>query len=721
MKLPYLRVASGAKRERTVGQWGGLDERLIIEENCFHAMKNMSTRYFPAIATRLPRGESGKAFAGEPLAMAFKNGTIYTVAYWLKFDGTWKYTTSLFKDEQEVLELPEGGNHQRQIVGMGAYLCIFPDKAIYNTNSGEVSYMDATFAPSGTVTFEEVSTDSVFCKITAAGIDDVIKAHDGVTFYGVNDDAFLTEGKPATKVVTETGSDYIIVTAPIQETFSGNVTIKGNVDGDANVITLREVDSKFKPGDVVTITGSKDPDLNFQKITVKRNDKLPSGKFLHLVGTFPEKSYTQSVTITFSPYYSGSNLTRIYAEDLGDTFHEDDVVVIAGCSGSAVRYNGSFQVRQAGTNYILIDGALTDNILQASGITITRTHAVIEPVTIKRNSFTKTSGVQIKRESQDFDYVCEHDNRLWACNSSNHEIYASKLGDPTNWSCFEGISTDSYVATIGSDGVFTGCISYMGQVLFFKEDAIHMLYGNRPSNYQLSEMHMPGVKAGCSESLTIVDETLYYIGRNGVYRFNGAAPEKISEEITDILSSGIGATQDGKLYLSCVKGGERGGNAALLVYDPKHHVWTAEDDLNIQMMADNDNKIYFIEFDPEDLGIRLMSGDSDETIDWMIESGDLRESSLDLKWIGKLKFSLWLDADAEANIYLSYDEDPLWHRAGTVHSVTAKTYPIPIIPQRCSRFRWKMEGKGGMKLLAMAVDVEGGSEISGSIQSWFRR
>lgn len=31
-----------------------------------------------------------------------------------------------------------------------------------------------------------------------------------------------------------------------------------------------------------------------------------------------------------------------------------------------------------------------------------------------------------------------------------------------NWNCFEGIATDSYAASVGSDGDFTGCIGHMG-------------------------------------------------------------------------------------------------------------------------------------------------------------------------------------------------------------------------------------------------------------------
>lgn len=687
-----------------MGQWGGLDQRLVIDENAFSDMRNMSTRYFPAIATREPRSSSFRSIA-TPRGMAFKNAHLFyisgTQCYWMgnPIDG---------------MTVTEG---DKQIVSMGAYIIVFPDKLIFNSHTGEVTGIDATYTQSGSITFDELSTDSVFCKITAAGIDGTVKKGDGVTFYGINDDAFLVDGQPATKVVTEVGSGYIVVTAPIQETFTGKVKVHASNDNGETVVTLQPVTSKFKPGDLVTISGSKDPDLNFEKIEVKRNDILPTGQYLHLRGTFPAKNYTQSRTIIFSAYYTGSNLTRIYADDLGSIFSEDDVVTIAGCTGSAAAYNGAnIRIRQAGTNYILVDGTLASEITQPSGITITRTSAWIEPVTIKRNQFTRAAGVSIKRESQSFDYVCEHDNRLWACNNANHEIYASKLGDPTNWQCYEGISTDSYTVTIGSDGDFTGCCSYMGQVLFFKEQTIHMLYGNKPSNYQLSEMHMPGVRSGCAGSIAVVDQTLYYVGRGGVYRFDGASPQKISDQITMDITQAVACQQGGKYYVSFYR--EDAAEYCLLVYDPRYQIWMREDTTQFQFAAYEDGKLYYIDGANQ---LRTVTGDGAGEISWRIVSGDLRESSLDQKWIGKAKFNLWLDAGAEANIYFQFDEDPIWHRAATIHSVTSKTYTVPIVPQRCSRFRWRMEGKGQMKLLAMGISVERGSEINGNLQSWFRR
>ena len=692
MRLPFLRAAVG-KTQRTVGQWGGIDERLIINDSSLSKMKNMSTRFFPAIGTRLPRGVSQRTIAN-PHGLYHKNGL-----FWIS--GTQCYYNGNAISGMTVT------NGDKQIVGMGAYICVFPDKKIYNTKTGAVTAVDASYTQSGTITFAELSSDSAFCKITASGIQNTFKQYDGVQIAGVNDKAFLVDGKAATKVISEIGTNYIVVSAVIQNAWTGKA--KFTASSGSTKIEGIGINDNFSTNDVIKTVGCKDDALNLSGKTVTSKGT----NFIIINQAFPAKNFTQSGTVTFSPYYSGSNLTRIYCASMGDKFSEGDIVTIAGCTGGASSYNGSKTVRGAGTGYILVDGTLSSNITQASGITINRTAFEQTGVTVKRTSFTRTSGITIKRQSQSFDYVCEHDNRLWACSSANHEIYASKLGDPTNWNCYEGISTDSYTVTVGSDGDFTGCASHMGYVLFFKEQSISVMYGNKPSNFQLSQRQMPGVRAGCNRSLCVVNETLYYVGRDGVYQYDGAAPKKISDNIVSTLTEAVASQQDGKLYISCLKGGSR----SLLVYDPRYQIWSAEDNTRFRFAAYGEGILYYIDGSN---ALRTITGDDSPVIDWSLESGDLRENSLNQKWISKAQFNLWLDSGSEANIYFQFDDDPLWHRAWTVHSVVNKTYNIPIVPQRCSRFRWKIEGKGQAKLLAMGITVEGGSEINGNIQSWFR-
>lgn len=691
MRLPPISSYPN-KRQRTVGTFKGLNENLVTTPAEFSRMQNVSDRFYPAIATRAPRGTTLRSFS-KPNGLYYKNHLFY-------IDGT-----TCYYDGSAVSGLTVT-NGRKQIVGMGAYIIIFPDKKIFNTATGEITAIEAAYTQSGTITFQELSTDSVYTKITATGIQNAVKQYDGVEIAGVNDDSFKLDGKPVTKTITEIGTNYIVVTASIQNSWTGDAEILAS--GSNTRINGTGIHEKFKVNDRAKVIGCSDTALNVTDKTVT----AVGTNYIILSGSFPTKSFTQSGTMTFEYYFQGSDKTKISGGNLGTLFSPGDVVTIAGCSNN--RYNGQKVIQQAGTNYILVDGTLTESFEQASGITITRTKAKADDIIVKRTAFTQASGITVRRKSPDMDFVCEHNNRLWGCNSLTHEVYASKLGDPTNWNCYEGLSTDSYTVTVGSDGDFTGCISHSGYVLFFKENSIHVMFGAKPANFQLNSRQAPGVRKGCEDSLQVVAETLFYVGRNGVYAYDGAIPLKISNNITEELTNAAAGQQDGRYYLSCLKGGKQ----TLLTYDPKYQIWDVEDDTKFDFAAYGDGILYYIDGNKK---LLTVTGNSTDQIQWMIESGDLTESALNEKYISKAQFNFLLSEGAEANIYFKYDDDPLWEKKGTIYSTKQTTYTLPIIARRCNKFRWKMEGKGQMKLLAMAINIEGGSEFNGSIQPWKRR
>ena len=237
-----------------------------------------------------------------------------------------------------------------------------------------------------------------------------------------------------------------------------------------------------------------------------------------------EVSWSQTGQATFEPLQEGSTLIRVSCTGIGKNFRQYDGVTMAGCSSE--QFNKTFVIQEIGDDYIVMTGDLTGRVTQVSGLTL-------------------------KRTVPDMDFLCENENRVWGCSSKNHEIYASKLGDPGNWNVFEGISTDSYAATIGSDGDFTGCVSYLGYVMFFKEDAVHKVYGSKPANYQVMTSGINGVAKGCEKTISVVNETLYYVARNGIYAFNGAQPELISQKLEGLaFSAGAAGVCRNRYYAS---------------------------------------------------------------------------------------------------------------------------------------------------------------------------
>ena len=141
----------------------------------------------------------------------------------------------------------------------------------------------------------------------------------------------------------------------------------------------------------------------------------------------------------------------------------------------------------------------------------------------------------------DLDYVCESNNRLWGCRYGMiggqvvNEIKASKLGDFRNWNAYLGISTDSYTASVGTDGPFTGAITQRGYPVFFKEQCIHRVSGQTPGTFTIQTTIARGVQRGSWRSRAVVSENIYYKAREGIRMYDGNMPQAVSEQLGGIL------------------------------------------------------------------------------------------------------------------------------------------------------------------------------------------
>ena len=389
-----------------------------------------------------------------------------------------------------------------------------------------------------------------------------------------------------------------------------------------------------------------------------------------------EHTFTQSASATLAPTYDASVYTRITCTGIGAGLSQGDGVTISGIavkgtSGEDV-LNGSKVIQSAGDDYIVIIGQISAQTTQGSGITV-------------------------KRTAPDLDYMCESDNRIYGCNSENHEIYACKLGDPKNWNCFEGTSTDSYAATIGSDGDFTGAISYMGYVLFFKEESIIKLYGTKPSNIQINTYPYRGVAKGAAGSLCVVNETLYYASTDSVMRYDGAVPESISDQLGRLsVSRGMADHHAGKYYLNIIDA----GTERLIVYDTRYQMWHEEQDNHFEFAAHGDNNLYYINASE---GLRTIEDiEGSERVEWFAESGIQVEGDMNRKRIAKLQLMVQTGPDTLFEVYISYDGSQVWKRVYTKRDPRRISDQISITPEKCNYFRYKIKGIGQFKLLGVA-------------------
>jgi hypothetical protein len=298
-------------------------------------------------------------------------------------------------------------------------------------------------------------------------------------------------------------------------------------------------------------------------------------------------------------------------------------------------------------------------------------------------------------------------------------VYASKLGDPKNWNAYEGISTDSYVATIASAGNFTGAITYGGYVMFFKEDCIHRIFGNKPANFEINEIQHQGVKSGCSKSLAVVNGALYYLSINGVMEYTGGYPEVISTKMgnMDRYTEAVGFGFGDKYYMS-VK--DEANDWHLFVFDTRKRLWHEEDNTQVKYSAYLDDDVFIINGDDEIVSIKGENGTEEGLLDWECVSGLYGLESPDGKYVGKIQLRVDIDngerfpyvAESTFKLDIEYDSNNQWVNIMNLSSYELRSYNIPVPIRRCDHFRIKMYGRGVFTLYSMTLEIFDGGDYA---------
>ena len=387
---------------------------------------------------------------------------------------------------------------------------------------------------------------------------------------------------------------------------------------------------------------------------------------------------------------------KISSSGIGSAFNQYDGVSISGILSEDLQdLNSSTIIYARDTDYIVVVGILD---------TVTTQDAA-------------AGSVKIERKMPKMDFVIESENRLWGCrygvsNSGEvvNEIYACKLGDFKNWNCFMGISTDSYAASVGTDGQFTGAVTHLGYPLFFKENCLHKVYGNYPANYQIQTTACRGVQKGCSGSLAIVNEVLYYKSRQSVCAYDGSLPEEISNALGDeIYGNAVACAHGNKYYVSM---SDVYGIYHLFVYDASKGMWHKEDNTRVDAFCSCRGELYFVDHADKKIKTVLGSGTKDSSsVEWMVESGVIGTYSPDKKYISRLTVRMSLALGSVVRFYAQYDSggdfEPLFTMTGT----SLKSFTVPIRPKRCDHMRLRIEGQGDAKIFSIAKTIEQGSDI----------
>lgn len=433
----------------------------------------------------------------------------------------------------------------------------------------------------------------------------------------------------------------------------------------------------------------------------------------------PAMNYPNStVAIIYSPsdMYNASGLVKYDPETekwlpidaymcatapgIGSNFAAGDAVKISGITGSV--------------NHIFNDKI---HIL---------THVDDDVIVFKALAPNRETPIHLVRDCPDMDYVIEANNRLWGCKYVNrdgyavNEIYASALGDFRNWYKFEGISTDSYAASVGSDGAFTGAIAYKGYPLFFKDNTIHKVYGSMPSNFQIQTTTAPGVADGSYDSLKIVNGILYYLASNGVYAYDGSTPYCITDgKFGDAgyfaYCFGVGGSALEKYYIAMT---DKFNKRHLFAFDTKRGLWHKEDNLHVVAFVTIRDTLYLFARNGEDynsgntIWAYNAEGQTEPKFHWYVETGIIGTDSPYQKYVSRVDIRMSLAVDTTVAFSIEYDSSGTWEQLYFMRGTNTQSFGIPLRPRRCDHFRLRIDGKGDAKIYSISKIIKQGSDIN---------
>ena len=497
-------------------------------------------------------------------------------------------------------------------------------------------------------------------------------------------------------------------------TASGTAVVRlqdGWVDGEPaaeNTLYCASVDFRnyFREGDAVTLSGLTGEENNKRPIIREISEDGHALRFYEYTFEFTADNYQtetgsekSEASLRADKYMAQSYQTL----DGGDRFFCNQNVKIANSSDGAVAAVGKYFITLADEAQSEATGRIMYHVTAAqfngSYVELTMERMV------RQGYQAQETGVTIRRTVPDMDFVCSNENRLWGCRGDH--IYASKPGDAFNWNVFDGLASDSWAVDAGTPGRFTGCVSYLGYPMFFKEQGVYKVYGSMPSNFELMASVTMGVMDGAGESLAVAGDALFYLSGTGVCAYTGGAAASLAAPFGEArYCAGVGGSTGLKYYISMQ---DETQAWHLFCYDTQNRTWHREDGSQAVGMARTADGLHLLTSGGALL--RLDAADSTETVEWMAEFGDMTDGDPNRKGVGRFQIRLELGAGAELWVELKDETRQSWQTLLHTRGRRKKqSMVLPVIPRRTDHYRLRLRGKGECVVYSIAREYYAGSD-----------
>ena len=673
MYYKHLQSPSLSRSMQSV--FSGLNKNVRIADSEFSDMTNMSGDSYPLLTPRAPRvlaqkqlvlteeivNDDGTTEISEtPRTL---NGILGDVGFCAVWDNEFYYMG-------EKIEGISLDNSEKKLVAMGANILIYPDAVYYNTVTGEHGNIAEN---------EKVNIRQYLSCYNRFDID----ANTSLTCNIHYQFSHTTDIKTQVRFLSPNVRDNAWV-----------------VDGCPEAVSLH-CDAYTAYDSACAVIGKKDGYVYYCTEATVTTTKYNGFDIYHFA-----KCKWKKLNISYF------KLTAAEFNNIG--FTDEDIDNI-WCGKVKVKIEKKTDGNYYVTNENIADAINMRTIKYAGDTGLTGRHKYN-----RIGSGLRTAGTWRVRTVPMLDYVCVHENRLWGCrygvqvnsedeNKTVNEIYCSALGDFKRWVSPGETTTlagDPYAMSVGEYGPFTGCVSLRGQLLFFKNNIVYRVSGNKPSNFQIDKISENGLQEGCEKTLEIIDNVLFYKSRNGVFAYDGSIPQKISDALGNFYyTDAVAGKYFSKYYITMVHDGKR----CLYVYDKSTGLWHAEDDADIRFFTEYEGALYGAVGND----IVCLSGipaeifnatKSEGKVEWSVETGDIGLDSPYLKYYHRLLVRMDIDTGARVKVSLLCGDE--WMHAADFTSAKKQSVILPIVTPRCEHMRIKFDGCGAAKIYSIYYETE---------------
>lgn len=291
------------------------------------------------------------------------------------------------------------------------------------------------------------------------------------------------------------------------------------------------------------------------------------------------------------------------------------------------------------------------------------------------------------------NFLVNHNGRIVGANWFSNRVL---FYEPGRWTWDFSLPGMPNITRVGGETpACRGLVSYRGSLIYFSANAMYEILGDHASNMRVNVI-CDDVGCLSAYSIAIVNGSLIWLGREGIYEWNGGVRprlicEDVSEHVCNLQLFGLydmpqAISHGNYYYMSIVPFWQaHEDRAVVLIYDTVNRIWHIERYPNHPPVSWAKREGILYSVDRRGNLWEMSSRNSNEVFDWDWE--------LDLE-SGTKRIKMDLEAEDEASLRGAIEIGGTWHH---VHRAENQwLLPFDRIALRRTKFR--LTGRGKVKI-----------------------